>query len=191
MGKKLMKSLKRVKVFPILLALFLLCSLNFPQSESESNRVTIKLYQNLDKLPLNSPLTIAVKVNIEKGWHINSDSPNDEFLIPTSFDLLSDRNFEITNILYPDPLVLNMSFSDEPASVFEGEFFIGAIIDVSEDLELGEHQIPVELYYQACNDQACEPPQAVKSTLEILVVNSSTPVKEINKDIFAKLKLSK
>ena len=186
-----MKNLTTVRVFCILLALLLLGSVNFAQSESESNRVTIKLYQNLDKLPLNSQLTIAVKVNIEKGWHINSDSPNDEFLIPTSFDLLTDRNFEITKILYPDPQVLTMSFSDEPVSVFEGEFFIGAIIDLPEDLELGEHQIPMELYYQACNDQTCEPPQDVKSTLEIFVVDSSTPVKEINKDIFAKLKFLK
>lgn len=186
-----MISLKFVKVFRILLALLLLCSLNFAQSESESKRVTIKLYQNLDKLPLKNQLKIAVKVKIEAGWHINSDTPNDEFLIPTSFDLLSDRNFEITKIKYPDPLILRLSFSDEPVSVFEGEFFIGAVIDVPKDVKLGDHQIPVELYYQACNDQACEPPQAVKSTLEIAVVDTGTPVKKINKDIFAKLKLSK
>ena len=189
--KKLMKNLKTVKVCYILLALLLPGSLNFAQSEEEENRITIKIYQNLDKLPLNRQLKVAVKVKIENGWHINSDTPNDEFLIPTSFDLLSDRNFEITKIKYPDPLILDMSFSDEPVSVFEGEFFIGAIIDLPEDLELGKHKIPVELYYQACNDQTCEPPQAVKSTLEISVVSSKTPVKEINKDIFAKLKLSK
>ena len=186
-----MKSLKSVKVSHLLLALLLLGSINFAQSEGDSNRVSIKLYQNLDKLPLNSQLKIAVKVKIEDGWHINSDTPNDEFLIPTSFDLLSDRNFEITKIKYPDPLILRLSFSDEPVSVFEGEFFLGAIIDIPENLELGNHRIPVELYYQACNDQSCEPPKAVKSTLEISVVNSSTPVTEINKDIFAKLKLSK
>ncbi len=186
-----MKNLKSVKVFHLLLALLFLVSINIAQYEGDSNRITIKLYQNLDKLPLNSQLKIAIKVKIEDGWHINSDTPNDEFLIPTSFDLLSDRNFEITKIKYPDPLILHLSFSDEPVSVFEGEFFIGAIIDIPENLELGNHQIPVELYYQACNDKTCEPPKAVKSTLEISVVNSSTPVKEINKDIFAKLKLSK
>jgi len=186
-----MKSLKTAQVFPILLALLLLCSLNFAQSEENSGRATIKLYQNLDKLPLNSKLKIAVKVNIEAGWHINSNAPNDEFLIPTSFDLLSNRDFEITTIKYPDSTILSLSFSDEPVSVFEGEFFIGVIIDVPEDLELGDLQIPVELYYQACNDQTCEPPQAVNSILKISVVNSSTPVKEINKDIFAKLKFSK
>ena len=186
-----MKSLKSVKVFHLLLALLLLGSINFAQSEGDSNRVTIKLYQNLDKLPLNSQLKIAVEVKIEAGWHINSNTPNDEFLIPTSFDLLSEKNFEITKIKYPDPLILRLSFSDQPVSVFEGEFFLGAIIDIPENLELGNHQIPVELYYQACNDQTCEPPQDVKATLEITVVDSSTPVKEINKDIFAKLKLSK
>ena len=186
-----MNRFKTLQVFRILLALGLLCFLNFAQSEENSGRTSIKLYQNLDKLPLNSKLKIAVKVNIESGWHINSNSPNDEFLIPTSFDLLTDRDFEITTIKYPDSTILNLSFSDEPVSVFEGEFFIGVIIDVPEDLELGDLQIPVELYYQACNDQTCEPPQAVKSTIEISVVSSKTPVKEINKDIFAKLNLSK
>jgi len=180
-----------LKVFCTLLAILLLSSLNFAQSEEDSNRITINLYQNLDKLPLNQKLVIAVKVKIENGWHINSNVPNDEFLIPTSFDLLSDRNFEITKIKFPDPVILNMSFSDEPASVFEGEFYIGVIIGVPEDLELGDHQIPVELFYQACNDQTCEPPQSVNATLKISVVTSTTQVKEINKDIFMKLKLLK
>ena len=186
-----MTSLKSMKVFPLLLALLLLSSVNLAQSEDDSKRVTIKLYKNLDKLPLKSQLKIAVKVNIEEGWHINSDAPNDEFLIPTSFDLLSGGHFNIVRIKYPDPLILSMSISEEPVSVFEGEFFIGAIIDVPEDLELGDHQIPVELYYQACNDLTCEPPLSIKSTLEISVVSSGTPVKEINKDIFAKIQFSK
>lgn len=186
-----MKSLISPKVFHLLLALLLLGSLSFAQSEGDSGRATIKLYQNLDKLPLKNKLKIAVKVNIEGGWHINSNTPNDEFLIPTSFDLLSDKDFNITTIKYPDPTILNLSFSDEPVSVFEGEFIIGVIVDLPEDLELGDHQIPVELYYQACNDQTCEPPQGVKATLKISVVDSSTPVKEINKEIFSKLKLLK
>ena len=184
-------NLKSVKLFRILLVLSLLSLMTFAQSENEPKRVTIKMYQNLDKLPLGRILRIAVKVQIEEGWHINSASPNDEFLIPTSFDLLSDRDFEIAKITYPDPLILALSFSDEPVSVFEGEFFIGAIIEVPEDLELGEHQIPVELYYQACNDMTCEPPESVKSTLIISVVDSHVQVKEINKDIFTKLKLLK
>ena len=189
--KKPMKNLKTTQVFRILLALLLLSVLNFAQSEGDTGRATIKLYQNLDKLPVNSNLKIAVKVNIEEGWHINSNTPNDEFLIPTSFDLLSERDFEITTIKYPDPAILILSFSEKPVSVFEGEFIIGVIIDLPEDLELGDHLIPVELYYQACNDQTCEPPQDVKATLEITVVDSSTPVNEINKDIFAKLKFLK
>lgn len=186
-----MKSFKSKKVFHLLLAVLLLGSLNFAQFEDDSKRISIKLYQSLDKLPLKSQLKIAVKVKIENGWHINSNTPNDEFLIATSFDLLSDIKFEITKIKYPDPLILRLSFSDEPVSVFEGEFFIGAIIDVPKNIELGSHQIPVELYYQACNDKTCEPPQSVKSTLELLVVDRSAPVTEINKDIFAKLKLEK
>ena len=186
-----MKNLKTVQVLPILFVLLIFSSVCTAQTESDAGRATIKMYQNLDKLHLDSKLKIAVKVKIENGWHVNSNTPNDEFLIPTSFDILSDNDFTITTIKFPDPTVLNLSFSDQPVSVFEGEFFIGVMIDMPEDLELGDHQIPVELYYQACNDQTCEPPQAVNATLKITVVSSSTQVKEINKDIFTKLKLSK
>lgn len=187
-------NLKSLKVFFIVWIIGILCFLspiNFAQSENEPNRVTIKLYRNLDKWPLQSPLKIAVKVNIERGWHINSDAPNDEFLIPTSFNLLSDRGYKITTVKYPEPIILNLTFSQEPVSVFEGEFFIGVVLEAPEDLELGEHQIPVELYYQACDDLTCEPPNAVNSSLTIKVVDSRTPVEEINKDIFAKLKFFK
>ena len=193
-GKPLKASSKFIKSFIIVWTIGVLClssPFNYAQSENEPNRVILKLFQNLDKWPLGSPLKLAVKVSIERGWHINSDTPNDEFLIPTAFDLLSDRGYKISAIKYPEPLVLNLTFSDAPVSVFEGEFFIGVVMEAPEDLELGEHQIPVELYYQACDDVTCEPPKSAKASLTVTVVDSQAQVKEINKDIFAKLKLDK
>ena len=122
-----MKNLNNPQVFSIffVLCLLIFCPFSSAQSEGAPGRATIKLYRSLDKLHLNSQLKIAVKVKIENSWHINSNTPNDEFLIPTSFDLLSDGDFEITTIKFPDSTILDLSFSDQPVSVFEGEFIIG------------------------------------------------------------------
>lgn len=191
MQRRKMKDKTGIILTATVLAVFLFGKMNYAQFKLDPQLVAIKLYKNLDKTHRNSQLLIAIEVKIDAGWHINSDAPNDEFLVPATVDLTSEENFELSLVRFPDPILLRLSFSEEPVSVFEGKFVIGAIIEIPDGIDLGEHKISVEFNYQACDDQTCQPPQTIEAELTIPVVDDLSPLNEINKEIFAELTLTK
>ena len=55
-----------------------------------------------------APLDIALQVN--KGFHVNSNKPNDELLLPTVVHLNPPQGIMIVNIQYPEGEQLALAF---------------------------------------------------------------------------------
>ena len=161
----------------------------YAQFGAKNDIVKITLVPGQDKVHAGDLLKVAVKANIQESWHINSDKPNDDFLIPSKV-VSVDEKFPIAKISYPDAHDLELGFSDKPVSVFQGVIVIGLLINIDKALPLGDYNIPIKLQYQSCNDQTCLPPASVTDTLKISVVDASTPVQNINSEIFSGLNLS-
>lgn len=160
----------------------------FAQLGQASNLVKMELIKGQDKVHQNSLLKIALKVNIEQGWHINSNKPNEDFLIGTKV-ISKDEKFPIVKISYPESKEFLFKFSDKPVSVFDGEIIIGLLINIDKSMPLGYYKIPIQFKYQACNDQLCLQPASLTDTLEISVVDNTTAVNQINQDIFGNTSL--
>ncbi|MFA3781445.1 protein-disulfide reductase DsbD [Melioribacteraceae bacterium 4301-Me] len=163
--------------------------LSFAQFSTKSNIVRINIYKSFDKVHPRSQLKLAVAADIDSSFHINSNKPHEDFLIATQIKINSDT-FKVIKIEYPKAQDIKLSFSEKPVSVYQGKVLFGVLIQVPDSLEPGSYKIPVEMTYQACNDQSCLPPANLKSEVEILVVNNKTQINEINADIFSKLNLS-
>lgn len=172
-----------------LIALFLIAQIVFAQFGSKENLVKIDVLSNQDKVHPGTLLKIAIKANVKETWHINSDKPNEDFLIASQV-LSKNEKFPIAVIKYPDAENLELGFSEKPVSVFEGNIVIGLMINIDKQLPLGEYQLPLQFKYQACNDQTCMPPTSVIDTLTISVVDSAQAIQEINQDIFKNIDLS-
>lgn len=173
--------------------LFLIILLNISlvaQFGPPENLLSSKLFQSFEKVQPESQLKFALKINIEDTWHINSHKPNEDFLIASEITAELSNNFKLLTVVYPTPHEYNFGFSDVPVSVFEGEIFIGGIISVDANTPLGNYEIPIEFTYQACNDVTCLPPNSIKDTIRVEVVDNQTPITEINGDIFSQLELS-
>jgi hypothetical protein len=170
----------------IIIGMLFLCSLGLSQFDDKEDVAKFKIYKSYDSIHPGMTMRIAVKVTIRALWHINSNEPSEDYMIGTNIDV-SAAAFELKEIVYPEPEELLLGFSDKPLSVYEGEVYIGAVIPIAADTELGEYKIPVHIIYQACNDASCLPPRSVKKEISIVVVDPETPIKEIHKDIFAKL----
>lgn len=175
------------KIF--LVTLFLTAQIAFAQFGSKENLVKIDVLSNQDKVHPGTLLKIAIKANVKETWHINSDKPNEDFLIASQV-LSKNEKFPIAVIKYPDAENLELGFSEKPVSVFEGNIVIGLMINIDKQLPLGEYQLPLQFKYQACNDQTCMPPTSVIDTLTISVVDSAQAIQEINQDIFKNIDLS-
>jgi thiol:disulfide interchange protein DsbD len=176
-------------LFVITLGLFLITSEAFAQFGLQQDHVKIKSYLSFDKIYPGSEAKLAVKVNIEDSWHINSNKPYEEYLIPTELNIQSDH-IKISKVAYPEAHDFTFDFSESPLSVYEGEIYIGSLIEVSKEIEPGEYPLIINLEYQACNDKSCLAPTSVQDTLIVVIADNQSVVNEINQDIFKNIDLS-
>ena len=106
------------------------------------------------------------------GYHVNSNAPLDEFLKPTRLDLVLPHGIRVVETVYPEPLMFNTRFSEEPLAVYENEFVITAEVQLSDEMPLGEHVVSATLRYQACSERVCYPPKTRTTDLVLHVVGS-------------------
>lgn len=159
------------------------------QPNFDEELVAVKSYLSFDKVHAGSELKFALKGKVSDTWHINSNKPNDDFLIPTTVEL-QHNDFKLENVLYPKVKEYQFGFSDKPVAVYEGEITIAGIIKITEDAQINSYIIPIVFTYQACNDVTCMPPNSIVDTLEITVVDNQTQINEINSEIFSNIDLS-
>ncbi len=169
---------------------FLVANINAQLFGEKKDLVKIKTYKSFDKIQRGGEFKVAIRLDIAKDWHINSNTPNEDFLIKSEIVFPKNSQFKVEKIKYPEAKNLKFDFSDKPVSVYEGTEFIGAIIKAPENIELGEYKIPIEFTYQACNNATCMAPVTLRDTINIAIVDNKTPISEINGEIFAKLDLN-
>jgi thiol:disulfide interchange protein DsbD len=162
----------------------------YPQFGKPINLVKIKAYQSFDKVTPGTEFKIGVKINIDPQWHINSNKPYEDFLIPSVLSIDTSMGFRLFKIKYPNSEDRKLAFSDKPLSVFEKEFYIGALVMSPAKLKPGTYKLAVTFDYQSCNDKTCLPPNSVSDTLTIEVAGNRTAVKEINQDVFKNIDLA-
>jgi len=177
----------RKKWLSVITGAFFICLFSLAQFDDEEDVAKFKIFKSYDRIHPNMELRIAVKAAIKVLWHINSNEPSEDYMIGTSVAIPTGGPFELKEVIYPEPSILRLGFSDTPVSVYEGEIIIAGAIQIPEDIGLGEHKIPIHINYQACNDASCLPPRSVKKEISFIVVDAKTPIEEINKDLFAKL----
>ena len=64
-----------------------------------------------------------IPLAVDPGFHVNSNTPSDEYLIPLKLTWKSTGALEGGQVIYPKPSFRkNTSFSEKPLSVFTGKF---------------------------------------------------------------------
>jgi hypothetical protein len=112
----------------------------------------------------NATQTIDFRVQVKSGYHVNSNTPDDEYLIPLKFTF-DPAAVQVTDVVYPKPSMEKFQFSNKPMSVFQGDFKTQAKLKVPATAPAGPSTLIGKLRYQACNDRMCLPPR----TLEIKI----------------------
>lgn len=154
-------------------------------------KVSVKSFLSVDKVSPGDAFNIAVKTDIKDGWHINSNKPNEDFLIPTKLTIINPDGgfFNLEKVVYPPAKNVTLGFSDNPLSVWEGEIYIGGTIKAPTDLQPGEYKIIADVEYQSCNNSTCLPPMNLQDTLTVYVTSDRSEINTINIDLFKNLKL--
>jgi hypothetical protein len=102
-----------------------------------------------------------IPVTVQTGFHVNSNKPSDEYLIPLKLTWTSTGALEGGEVTYPKASMEKYEFSEKPLSVFTGKFDLTANFKVAANAPAGPGVAAGKLRYQACNDKACFPPKNV------------------------------
>ena len=146
------------------LALLLFPLLLFPQF---SSILTVQAPPPLAmKAGVETPVKLHVKLN--SGYHVNSNKPADEYLIPLKLTW-TPAPLSVTSIAFPEAKMEKYAFSEKPLSVYTGDFDIVTKFQAPANTPKGEKTITGKLRYQACSNTACYPPRSadVKITVNV------------------------
>jgi DsbC/DsbD-like thiol-disulfide interchange protein len=109
--------------------------------------------------------TATVMLNIQGGYHINSNRPSESYLIATALKLTKANGLTLGPVIYPKAKMQKFSFSEKPLSVFDGQAVLK--FTVRAGAAAASQTVNGKLTIQACNDEQCLRPQTVDVSISI------------------------
>ena len=123
------------------------------------------LFPEQANVPTGKPTVLALHFRVAPGLHINSHSPKDEFLIPTTFSIPRASGVRLESADYPAGVQVTLPLAPRtPLNVYAGEFILRAHIVA----ESGDHLVEAKLRYQACDENACMPPKTITVAIDVI-----------------------
>ena len=117
--------------------------------------------------------TVDLKFHVANGYHVNSNKPSEEFMIPTVLHLDATTDIVLGKIDYPTGQDLSFEFApDQKLNVYTGTFTIGVLVRPLHTVLPSKYAMRGSLKYQACDDRACYPPKNLPVQFEVKVVKA-------------------
>jgi hypothetical protein len=104
---------------------------------------------------------LTVIFNIKEGYHIQSDDPKSDTVIPTRISIDVPPEIEPGEPEFPEAELMYLEGSEEPLQVFSRRIEINVPISYSANRQ-GDYRIPGIIYYQACDDKRCFYPRELE-----------------------------
>ncbi len=99
---------------------------------------------------------VEMHFRVLNGFHVNSNTPKSEILIPTKLTLPPTAGVKAEAAEYPAGTAYSFSFSPkEKLDVYAGDFTVKLPVIAA----AGTHTVDGTLRYQACDHAACYPPK--------------------------------
>ena len=128
-----------------------------------SSYLTAEVHQKLSA-KRGAAAESKIAVSVQPGFHVNSNTPSDAYLIPLKLTWTPGA-LEPGAVIFPKPQMEKYEFSDKPLSVFTGDFSLIARFRVPDGAPTGPGIMVGKLRYQACNNNSCFPPKTAEVRL--------------------------
>ena len=106
----------------------------YSQPVFEKEVVELESFLSLDKIYPSAEFKAALEIDIDAGWHINSNKPKEELLIPTKVWLPNDSEFKLLKTIYPEAHDYQFGFSEVPVSVWQGKVYFCLLMKANKNL---------------------------------------------------------
>lgn len=136
------------------------CAAISPSLRAQGNAVLSVAPPEKLSIKRGATAEVKLKAQLQPGFHVNSNAPADEFLIPLRLTWAKEP-LETEQITYPKPQFEKYAFSPNPVSVFSGTFEIATRFKALTAANPGPSVMTGKLRYQACNNKECLPPRTI------------------------------
>lgn len=114
---------------------------------------------------------VPINFRVSRGFHINSNTPKSEFLIPTTLKIEVPTDIVLGKTDYPAGDEVALPFSpDEKLSVYSGDFTVTLTVHPLKSIVPGNYAMRGTLRYQACDNAQCFPPKTLPVNFELKVL---------------------
>jgi hypothetical protein len=114
---------------------------------------------------------VDINFRVAPGFHINSNTPKSEFLIPTKLSIDVPTDITLGKTEYPAGQDLSFPFQpDEALNVYTGDFTVTVAVHPLKSVVPGKYVMHGLLRYQACDNAQCFPPKTLPVSFDVKVV---------------------
>ena len=144
---------KRYLIFILLLAAVLTGS-----AQKADDVIAVRLFCSADRLEKGMSNPISIEIKIEEPYHINSQQPTEDYLIPLTIGFEDQENIVFGEMEFPEPEIKLLGFSDIPLSIYEGTIIVRTSITIPASYNGEDITVEGKIGYQACDDNSCMAP---------------------------------
>jgi Disulphide bond corrector protein DsbC len=143
-------------------------------AQEPGTRVPSVTFAPVGKVQIKPGGSTAVQLDFRVGheFHINSNQPKSELLIPTVLQLSSTGPIRVASLKYPAGQDVAFPFAPgEKLSVYSDDFSISVVVTAPRAAAAGEYPVSGQLRFQACDRSACYPPRSINVKFDVSVAS--------------------
>jgi hypothetical protein len=141
-----------------LLAIVLLVGVSPLRGQTRAPKAELAATVETARIRAGLPATLALKVTLAPGVHVQSNKPRDPAFFPTALVIAPPAGVTVTTTKYPPAVDFTQEGGAAPLAVFEKTFTVTATVSVATSVKPGELVVPGRFDYQACDDKVCYRP---------------------------------
>ena len=131
--------------------------------------VTVKVFDTKGG-SVGGKVQLAIRLLTDKGWHINSNQPIQDYLISTRVEVGEETAWSLDRVSYPEGEKIKLAFSPETLSVYEGAVDILVTLTAN-DSSAPPAIIQLRVSFQPCNNTSCIAPETLIIPVTLLAVD--------------------
>ncbi|HEV2988736.1 MAG TPA: protein-disulfide reductase DsbD domain-containing protein [Candidatus Angelobacter sp.] len=166
---------KKRKTIVFVLPIILLATGLSAQNQSPSQNKVDFVPVSPVAIKAGKSIPMVFTFHIKPGFHINSNKPSAEELIPTQLGFSPPQDLVIAKVAYPAGELRSFPFDPtQKLSVYSGDLAIKAVVIAQNNAAPGKYTVHGEFKYQACDNNACYPPKKLPVDFNVEVQKGTT-----------------
>jgi len=153
-----------------------------------SSVVSVEAFPSLEPIHPGTTFSVAVRLKVQEGWHVNAREGLPEYFIPVDLSLGKGTPVQTASSpRYPSGSPKALGGSTEAFPVLEGLQVIVWDLELSREAKPGSLKVPLSLRLQACDDKLCLAPATLKVEVPLRVGREGEPVTPVHPEVFGSL----